>query len=596
MDVDRDSRAPVPWRPPPLREYGLIGDTTTAALTSQAGSIDWMCWPRFDGEPVFGRLIDAEHGGCFEIGVRGARHTRRRYRDRSAVLETAWESDGGHAVLVEAMAMRGGSPVLARRLACTAGSVRVRLLYDPRPGLPGSKRTPPVALSLRPAIDLQPGAPVELDVREGESVTAVLSDRHLVVPAARGPEIVAGADRWWRRWCQEIQAGEPYGEVMVRSLINLRLLTYTPTGAPVAAPTTSLPEEIGGVRNWDYRFSWPRDASVGVAAFLAAGKRTEARAFVDWLVGCASRQETLIRVLYDLDGERSRPERTVRGPSGYWDSQPVRVGNLADRQFQLDVYGWVIDALWNLVQGGERLRRSGRRALAEYADFVAENWRRPDAGLWEVRGRPAHGVHSKVWAWIALDRAARTAAALGMSRARRARWEDEARRLAEDVRRRGVDAGRGCYVRSYGSGELDSALLLMPLTGFDPAGHDRLAATVDCVWRELGAGDPLLYRYPPGHDGLPGGEGAFLPCSFWLLEALLRLGRSDEGLRLIEQVLGLANEFLLLPEEIDPATHAYLGNYPLALSQAGLVHAVTEVQRALGTRRLALAGEQVAVS
>jgi GH15 family glucan-1,4-alpha-glucosidase len=596
MDVHRDSPAPQPWRPPPLREYGLIGDTRTAALSSGAGSIDWMCWPRFDAEPVFGRLIDAGRGGCFEMTLRGVTHTRRRYRDRSAVLETAWETGSGRAILIEAMATRAASPVLVRRLTCTEGSVRARVLYDPRPGLPGTTRTPPIALSLRPAINLRPGAPVELDVRQGESLTAVLSDLHRVVPAARGPEIIAGTDRWWRRWCQEIQAGEPHGEVLVRSLISLRLLTYTPTGAPVAAPTTSLPEEIGGGRNWDYRFAWPRDASVGVAAFLAAGKHAEACAFVDWLVGCASREETPIRVLYDLDGERSRPERTVRGLSGYRGSLPVRVGNLAERQHQLDVYGWVIDALWNLVQGGERLGRMGRRALVEYADFVAENWRRPDAGLWELRGRPTHGVHSKVWAWIALDRAARTAAALGMSGVRRARWEDEARRLAEDVRRRGVDAGRGCYVRSYGSGELDSALLLLPLTGFDAAGRERLATTVDRIWRELGAGDPLLYRYPPGHDGLSGREGAFLPCSFWLLEALLRLDRCDEGLRLFEQVLGLANEFLLLPEEIDPATHAYLGNYPLALSQAGLVHAVTEVQRALGTRRLAFAGERPNVS
>ncbi len=570
-----------PWEPPPIREYGLLGDTRTAALTSLAGSIDWMCWPRFDSEPVFGRLIDHELGGCFEIAVQGATHTERRYRDRSTVLETTWENGSGRATLAEALAMGAASPVLVRRLECAAGSVRVRVLYEPRPGLPGTGREAPIVLSVRPSIRVEPGAPAELELRQGQSLTAVLTDRDHPVPPARATELMEDTDRWWRAWSSEIQAGQHYREVLIRSLINLHLLTYTPTGAPVAAPTTSLPEVLGGVRNWDYRFSWPRDASVGAAAFLAVGKRSEAQAFVDWLVRCACREEAPIRVLYDVDGERAQPERELSGVSGYRGSLPVRVGNLAEEQHQLDVYGWVVDALWNLVDTGGKLGRDGRRALAEYADFVIDSWRRPDAGLWEVRGEPAHHVHSKVWAWIALDRAARTAHALGTSKTRAARWERERELLAEDIRRRGFDANRGCYVRGYGSAELDCALLLLPLTGFDSDGQERLSATVDAIWQELGAGDPLLYRYPPGHDGLPGAEGAFVPCSFWLLEALLRLGRRDEGLRLFEQVLDLANELLLLPEEIDPGTGAYLGNYPLALSQAGLVHAVTEVQRVL---------------
>lgn len=570
------------WQQPPIRDYGMIGDTRTAGLTSRSGSIDWMCWPRFDSEPVFGRMIDCERGGCFEIAVEGVTRTERRYRDRSTVLETTWESGTGRATLVEAMAMGTESPTVVRRLSCDAGSVGVRMLYDPRPGLPGAGEEPPIALSLRPSVGLRPGVPVHLGLRQGESLSAVLTDRDHPIPADRARALIDGTDRWWRRWSQEIRSGEHYGEVLVRSLMNLRMLTYTPTGAPVAAPTTSLPEEVGGVRNWDYRFSWPRDASVGVAAFLAVGKHSEARAFVDWLVKCACREEAPIRVLYDLDGERSMPEREVGGVSGYHGSQPVRVGNLAQEQHQLDVYGWVIDALWNLVHADGKLSREGRRTLAEYADFVVDSWRRPDAGLWEVRAEPAHFVHSKVWAWIALDRAVRTATALGMSRRRAAHWERERDLLAEEIRRHGFSAERGCYVRAYGSDELDCALLLLPLTGFDmDGGRDRVAETIDSIWKELGAGGPLLYRYPLGHDGLPGGEGAFLPCSFWLLEGLLRLGRRDEGLRLFEEVLGIANELLLLPEEIDPRTGAYLGNYPLALSQAGLVHAVTEVQKVL---------------
>jgi len=579
--VSRHRAPEQPWQPPPLRQYGLLGDTKTAALTSQAGSVDWMCWPRFDSEPLFGRLIDHEHGGHFEIAVEGVTSTERRYRDWSTVLETTWETGTGRACLVEAMVMGPEPSVLVRRLSCTAGAVDVRVVYAPRPGLPGTDRRAPVVISLRPPMNVSDGRPAHLQLRQGESVTAILTDRDHLLSQAGGGELLDDTDRWWRRWSDEIRVGRHYSEVLVRSLINLRLLTYAPTGAPVAAPTTSLPEEIGSVRNWDYRFSWPRDASVGVAAFLAVGKRAEACAFSDWLVRCAGREERRIRVLYDLDGERPELEREVIGVSGYRGSLPVRVGNLAEGQHQLDVYGWVIDALWNMVDGGEALPADGRRALTAYANFVVDNWRRPDAGLWEVRDEPAHYVHSKVWAWIALDRAARTADALGMSRAPVARWQRERDILRDDIRRHGFDADRSCYVRAYGSNELDSALLLLPLTGFDRDDIERQAGTVDAIWQELSAGGPLLYRYPAGNDGLPGAEGAFLPCSFWLLEALLRLGRQEEGVRLFEQVLDLAGELLLLPEEIDPGTGAYLGNYPLALSQAGLVHAVIEVQRAL---------------
>jgi len=409
---------------------------------------------------------------------------------------------------------------------------------------------------------------------------AVLSGSDDPVSAAQAAQLINDTDNFWRDWSDEIRSGKQYREVLVRSLINLRLLTYSPTGAPVAAPTTSLPEEIGGGRNWDYRLSWPRDASVGVAAFLAVGKYKESRAFVRWLVSRACTGADPIRVLYDLDGNKAKRERELRGVAGYLGSRPVRVGNLAAEQHQLDVYGWVVDAVWNLVEADRKLGRKGRQALSNYANWVASKWRNPDAGLWEIRDKPTHYVHSKVWAWIALDRAARTATALRMNRGRTADWERERDLIADDIRSHGFSTDLGSYVRAYGSKEMDSALLLLPLTGFDDDAR-RVGGTVDAIWKQLGAGGPLVYRYPPGQDGLGGKEGAFLPCSFWLLEALLRLGRIDEGLRLFEQVLGLANELLLLPEEIDPATGAYLGNYPLALSQAGLVHAVLEVQKLL---------------
>jgi GH15 family glucan-1,4-alpha-glucosidase len=570
-----------PWTPLPIREYGLIGDTRTAALTSSAGSIDWMCWPRFDSQPIFGRLIDPKHGGCFEISVLGSTRTARRYRDRSAILETTWKARGGEATLVEVMAMGRNGSVLVRRLTCEKGNVAGRLVYDPRPGLPGkTSKGPPLMFLTDPELRVRPGRPTEFELSRGQSLMTVLSDRDDPVSAAQAAQLINDTDQWWRDWSDEIRSGKQYRDVLVRSLINLRLLTYTPTGAPVAAPTTSLPEEIGGSRNWDYRLSWPRDASVGVAAFLAVGKYKEAREFVKWLVSRACTGSDPIRVLYDLDGNEAKRERKLRGVAGYLGSLPVRIGNLAADQHQLDVYGWVVDAVWNLVKVDRKLSIKGRQALGNYADWVASNWHQPDSGLWEVRDTPAHYVHSKLWAWIALDRAARTAKALRMNRRRAAAWERERDLIVDDIRTHGFSKDLGSYVRAYGSSEMDSALLLLPLTGFDDDPR-RAGGTVDAIWKELGAGGPLVYRYPPGKDALPGKEGAFLPCSFWLLEALLRLGRVDEGLRLFEQVLNLANELLLLPEEIDPATGTYLGNYPLALSQAGLVHAVLEVQKVL---------------
>lgn len=566
---------------PPIKDYGFIGDTRTGALVSSNGSIDWMCWPRFDSEPVFGRLIDSERGGVFELSVAGGRVAWRRYNRASAVLVTHWTAPLGEATLTEAMAMSTRAPTVVRVLECTRGDVEVRLSYAPRPGLPGRRTSAPFTLHTVPALELTASGAWRGRLAAGERVSTVLSEGTSPTTHRAIANLLARTDGWWQRWSDGIRCGPAYRDVLVRSLINLRLLTYSPTGAPIAAPTTSLPEEIGGVRNWDYRFSWPRDASVGVAAFLAVGKHDEARGFVDWLTARATPTERGIRVLYTLDGATAEPEREVRSVSGYRNSRPVRVGNLAQEQHQLDVYGWVIDAIWNLVDAGHRLGRHSLSVLAQYADGVCVEWRLPDAGIWEIRDDSRHYVHSKVWAWIALDRAVRVGVRQRVKRQRVAAWERARDELAADIRDKGFDSQLGAYVRAYGSDELDTALLLLPLTGFEQEGSERLTGTVDAIWQRLSAGDPLLYRYLPGRDGLPGKEGAFLPCTFWLLEALLRLGRHEEGLRLFEQVLGVAGDLLLLPEEIDPVTRGFLGNYPLALSQAGLVHAVLEVQRVL---------------
>jgi len=543
----------------------MLGDTRTAALVSRDGSIDWLCWPRYDADPLFGRLLDAPDGGHFRFWVKGGRAAARAYHDRSPVLETSINAPGGKARLVDAMPFRRRQgPIVVRRLECITGRLEPVLEYAPaRRGLTnlvGWKDEP---------------------LQAGESITVVLTDRGDDYPVDRALRLVQRSERWWNEWCAQISPGTTHADLLIRSLITLRLLTYTPSGAPVAAPTTSLPEEIGGVRNWDYRYAWPRDASVGVAAMIAAGHTDAAESFLGWLVHHASGRRGL-RPMYRVDGGRVPRECEMPGLAGYQGSRPVRFGNRAAEQTQLDVAGWVIDALWTFVSAGHELHPKSWATVARYADQTMRRWRDPDCGLWEVRDRPRHYVHSKVWAWIALDRAVRIAETLDVAPRKRFAWAGERDRLHTEIRRRGYNARLG-YTRSYGSNDLDSAALLLPLTGCEPD-RRRLEVTVDAIRKQLSAGGPLLYRYPPGEDALPGGEGAFVPCTFWLLEALIRLGRADEGRELFEQLLGLTNELRLLPEEIDPVSGAYLGNYPLALSHAGMVHAILEIQIAAGER------------
>ena len=443
-----------------------------------------------------------------------------------------------------------------------------------------------MVLALRTSPDLapEPGRLVRRRLTAGESVVAVLTmaeaEPLVYVPPGATYDALEACDRWWRTWCAGCEFEGPYRHALERSLITLRLLTYSPTGAPVAAPTTSLPEEAGGVRNWDYRFAWPRDASVGISAFLGVGKHEEARSFLEWL-GIASRlTRPRLRVLYTLHG-RSGVRETEVDVQGYAASRPVRVGNQAQDQHQLDVYGWVVDAAWSLVQAGQGLAGDEWRLIASLADFVADHWREPDAGIWEVRDRPAHHVHSKVWGWMALDRALKLADGRRIGSGRLARWRTARQDVLDEVRRRGWSEAKRSYVRSYGEEELDAVLLLLPLTGFEPAGSERLRSTVDAIRGNLGAGGPWMYRYRPATDGLPGREGAFVPCSFYLLEALVRTGRVTEAVDLFEKLLSRIGDLCLLPEEIDPGTGEFLGNYPLCLSQAGLVHTILEIARAV---------------
>jgi GH15 family glucan-1,4-alpha-glucosidase len=587
---------------PPIEDYGLLGDTRTAALVDSDGSVDWLCIPHFDGLPVFGRLVGGAAAGSFRLGPRHpAEVVARGYRTDTATLETTWRTDTGRLTLTEGMVAEVAgqllpATMLVRRLTAPDGPVEAVIAFDPRFGerrrAPRTEHrsqllvcvwgTVAVALRTTPTAAVQPGRPTTVTVTPDRPFTCVMSVAHreplVCLDTDTAWDALQGDEARWQAWCRDIDDALPYRQAVVRSLLTLRLLTYSPSGAPVAAPTTSLPEVLGGVRNWDYRFAWPRDASIGIDAFLGAGKHDEARAFMAWLVSATRLDRPRIPVLLTLHGKHPRPERELAGWPGYADSTPVRSGNAAAGQHQLDGYGWVLDAAWRMGEAGYPLYAETWRTMAGFADRVADRWREPDAGIWEVRSDTVHHVHSKLMAWLALDRALSIATHHRTSARRTSRWRAERAALREDIERRGFDEARGTYTRSYGSSETDAALLVLPQLGFHPADSPRVRGTIAAVVSELGAGSPLLYRYPSGRDGLPGIEGAFLPCSFWLVQALARGGRAGEADTLFRDLLALAGPLGLYAEEIDPATRQYLGNYPQALTHAALVQAAVALR------------------
>jgi GH15 family glucan-1,4-alpha-glucosidase len=588
----------------PISDYGLVGDTRTAALIGSDGAIDWMCAPRFDSSPIFGRLVGGAHAGTFRVGPREQGETvARAYQPGTATLETIWEAGGARITLTEGMiAELAGrllpTTLLVRRLVAHDRPIAVVVEFDPRFG---DERLEPrsaargsalvcthgpiaVALGTSPAIAITPGRSTTVTVEPGRPFTLVLAVAEHeplihVPPDAAWDALLADAERW-RTWTAAIGRDIPFRDIVVRSLITLRLLTYSPSGAPVAAPTTSLPEALGGVRNWDYRFAWPRDASIGVGAFLGVGKVDEARKFLAWLLHASRLDRPRLPALVTIHGKHLRAERTLDGWPGYATSGPVRVGNGASGQHQLDTYGWVLDAAWLLTRAGQHLNSETWRAMAGFADHVSERWREPDAGIWEIRGDAQHHVHSKLMAWLALDRALNIAETQRVASRRRRRWQTQRAAIVDDVRTRGFCEARGTYTRSYGSDELDAALLVLPLLGIEASDSSRVHGTIDAIAHELDAGSPLIYRYPPGHDGLPGTEGAFLPCAFWLVQALAKNGRVDEAAERLAALVQLTSPLGLYAEEMDPRSHDHLGNFPQALTHAALVQAALALRDA----------------
>jgi GH15 family glucan-1,4-alpha-glucosidase len=582
----------------------MLGDTRTAALVSSDGSVDWLCLPRFDGSPVFGRLVDGDDGGRFRLGPRDPRTPvlERRYLPGTATLETTWATSAGRLTLTEGMVADVAgrllpSTLLVRRLSASGGPAEAVVDFDPRFG---ESRSQPrterrgdtlvytsggaaLALTTSPRVRLDDVGAVQVEVAPGQPlVTALATADHeplvLVDPDHAWTTLTEDA-RGWQEWCDEITTDLPRRDMVVRSLLTLRLLTYSPSGAPVAAPTTSLPEALGGIRNWDYRFAWPRDASIGVAAFLGVGKQREALHFLAWLLHASRLDRPRLPVLLTLDGRHPAHERELDW-AGYAGSRPVRVGNGAADQHQLDGYGWVLDAAWLLVAAGHRLYTETWRALRSFADEVAARWREPDAGIWEERGVPTHHVHSKLMAWLALDRALRIAETQRTPPRTTRRWRTERDALATDLRARGFDPDLGSYTRTYGSRDLDAALLVLPLLELEPSDSPRVHCTLRAIRRELSAGGPLLYRYRPASDGLAGREGAFLPCSFWYAQALAATGDVDRAEQLFDELIALASPLGLYAEELDPVSHAHLGNFPQALSHAALVQAALAIRRA----------------
>jgi GH15 family glucan-1,4-alpha-glucosidase len=583
----------------PIGDYAAIGDGRTVALVARDGAIDWLCLPDLDSPSFFGALLDADTGGRFELRPEETFDTTRRYLPGTNVLETTFTASGGVVRVTDAMTLptSGLAPYreLVRRIEGVSGRVPMRWRIEPRPGYGTSVRLErragvPVASHGQDAVAMIPwdaGEPVPHDGGiEGRLLTAEGSLAHVVIAAAHQEPLVlparsevesrlAATERAWRDWSGGRMYEGPWRGAVLRSALALKLLVFAPSGAIAAAATTSLPETIGGERNWDYRFSWPRDSAFTLRALLALGCSREANAFFSWLLHASQLTHPEVRVLYRLNGRPEARERPLP-LAGYRGSRPVRAGNGAAGQTQLDVYGEVLDAANEVARAGG-LDRDHARWLAGVADHVCAIWRQPDAGIWEVRSEAAHFTQSKMMCAVALDRAC-ALAEQGFLRGDAAGWRRARDEIRAFVESRCYSEDKRSYTRSADEDLLDASLLLGVIGRYDEATKPRLLGTVDAVRRELAHG-PFLARYL-SEDGLPGEEGAFLACSFWLVEAYARQGRVGEATALMDELLGLSNDVGLYAEEIDPATGTFLGNFPQALSHLALINAAVAVAEA----------------
>jgi GH15 family glucan-1,4-alpha-glucosidase len=582
--------------PAKIGDHALIGDFETTALVSHDGCIDWLCWPNFASPACFAELLGDRENGHWVIRPAARARCSRRYRDHTLILETTFETAEGAVKLVDFMPSRGRHSDVIRIVQGIRGRVAMRtellMRFDYGRTVPWVTQLDDGAIRIVSGPNmavLRTSAVLETkkgDVRgefavgAGETVAFVLTygESYLEMPRAIDAEkALQHTEAFWLDWIGKHDFEGEYGEPVRRSLITLKALTYRPTGGIVAAATTSLPEQIGGTRNWDYRYCWLRDATFTLLSLMNAGYFEEARAWRDWLLRAASGSPDQLQIMYGIHGERNLLEWEVDWLPGFRNSKPVRVGNAASEQLQLDVYGEVADALLHAHIGGMKPEKPDLDLLSSLTHHLSDIWHLPDSGIWEVRGETKHFTYSKVMAWVAFDRSVRNAEQFGLEGNVKV-WREIRDKIHREVCTKGWDAQLGSFTQSYGSKLLDASLLLLPIVGFLPASDPRVVSTVDAIQKRLMC-DGFLLRYDTGRtdDGLPPGEGAFLACTFWLVHVLALIGRRDEARKRFADLLSLRNDVGLLSEEYDPRDRCLVGNFPQALSHISLVNAALEL-------------------
>ncbi|MCH8686718.1 glycoside hydrolase family 15 protein [Pedomonas mirosovicensis] len=578
-----------------IEDYGLIGDRETAALVSRTGSIDWLCWPRFDSGACLAALLGNAENGFWRVAPRAnVKDAFRRYRGNTLILESRFVTEEGEVELVDLMPLRGKASDIVRIVRGRSGKVRMRSVLDLRfdygalrplvdrvNGYEISALAGPHAVVLRSSCHLKvEGSAIccDFELRAGESVEFVLTyfASYCGLPDPVDPYAALGeTEHFWSEWAGRCTYEGPYREQVVRSLITLKALTYRPTGGTVAAATTSLPEKTGGTRNWDYRYCWLRDAAFMLLAFVHAGYKEEAQAWRNWLLRAVAGEPSHVKPLYALDGDKEVFERELPWLSGFNDGRPVRVGNAAHDQLQIDVFGEMIDAFHLARKHGLPDHKRTDYLQRSLLKVLESRWRQPDSGIWEIRARPRHFVHSKALAWVAFDRMVREEG--------NGAWDAVRRTIRNEVLDKGFNADRKAFRRDYDSDDLDASTLLLPLVGIIDPNDPRAVGTTHAIERDLMEnGLVLRYRSDTAPDGLPPGEGAFLSCSFWLADNYHLQGRREEAVALFERLCGLSNDLGLLAEEYDPAHEAMLGNFPQALSHVGLINTAYNLSAARG--------------
>lgn len=581
----------------PIEDYGLIGDLNTAALVGRDCSIDWLCLPRFDSAACFSKLLGNDDHGRWRIAPKGSTlATHRRYRGESLVLESEFVTEEGTARVIDCMPIRQKHPEVIRLVEGVRGRVTMEMTLTMRFGygqvVPWVRRVDGTLVAIAGPDGLSLWTPVECFGRDFSTVAEfTVSEGQRIpfsltwFPANEEPPrpvdagfAIQDTELWWTEWSAQCTYQGEYREAVIRSLITLKALTYAPTGGIVAAATTSLPETLGGARNWDYRFCWLRDATLTLESLMRGGFYEEAMAWRNWLLRASAGDPSQLQIMYGAAGERRLEEWEVDWLPGYEGSSPVRIGNAAAGQFQLDVYGEVMSALYESAQRCETGDSSWAFQLA-LMEFVEEGWREPDDGIWEVRGPRRHFTHSKVMAWVAIDRAIKTAEEFGFE-GPIARWKGIRKEIHDQVCDLGFNTTKGSFTQYYGSDELDASLLMIPLVGFLPAHDPRMRGTIEAIERELvDGGFVLRYRTKDTGDvdGLTGREGAFLACSFWLADCLSMLGRNHDARELLERLIGLRNDLGLLSEEYDAVLGRLVGNFPQAFSHVSLVNSASKI-------------------